>query len=200
MRLIAHIYLDAGRFEESVAWHEKIFRATPNRDPWWITTYARALQGAGKLEEAERLLRRNLERVRNESDRRTRERGIAILERILGLNLLLQGRYPEAEPVAREALAIMEKETPDAWDFWSLFHSMSLVGGSLLGQQRYEEAEPFLVRGYAGMKEREALINAGFMLWLRQAGERLARYYEETHQPGKARRLREELRSAPDTK
>jgi hypothetical protein len=119
--------------------------------------------------------------------------GILAAQKVLGLNLLLQGRYVEAEAVAREALAIMDVELPDDW---SRFHTMSLVGGALLGQQRYTEAEPFLVQGYQGMKQRETMINAAFKHWLTKAGDRLARFYEVTNQPEQARSLREEMGSS----
>jgi serine/threonine-protein kinase len=200
MRLLASCYLDAGSFGESIDLHEKILQVTQGTDGLPLNTYARALQGAGRLGEADFQLRKALEAVRQQPDRREQERGVALVQKILGLNLLLQGRYVEAEPVAREAMAIMEKAPPDQWDYWSLFHALSLVGGSLLGQKRYADAEPFLVRGYKGMREREARINAGFKPWLRQAGDRLARYYEATNQPEKARRLREELEPSSGSK
>jgi serine/threonine protein kinase/tetratricopeptide (TPR) repeat protein len=199
MHLLARCYLDAGCYEESIAWHEKVLQTTQNHNLWAMKSYSWALQGAGRLEEADCVLRKNLELARKLTDRKAREHEIVLVERILGLNLLLQGRYPEAESVAREALAHLENRPPGSWDYWSVFHAMSLVGGSLLGQKRYAEAEPFLVRGYEGLRESEALINPGFNRWLRHAGDRLACYYEATNQPEKARRLREELRSSPRT-
>src|SRR5262249_61403257 len=112
-------------------------------------------------------------------------------KRILGLNLLLQERFAEAEQVAREALALMDK---DARENWSRFHTISMIGGALMGQQKYVEAEPFLVQGYEGMKQREALIGALHMHWLTKAGDRLVRFCEAIHQPEKAREWREEKR------
>ena len=35
---------------------------------------------------------------------------------------------------------------------------MSLLGGCLLGQKKYAEAEPLLIRGFEGLKAREAKI------------------------------------------
>jgi tetratricopeptide (TPR) repeat protein len=193
MHQVARSYLAAGRFEESIAWHEKLIPATKDFD-WPFTTYARALQGAGRLEEANCQLRKALELWCAISDRRSRERGVATVRMNLGLNLLLQGRHAEAESVSRDSLAFLEKELPDNW---LRFHAMSLVGGALLGQQEYAEAEPFLVQGYQGMKQREAAINAASKHWLAKAGDRLVRHYEATDQPEKARRLGEELRSSP---
>jgi len=194
MHLLASCYMDAGSFEDSIAWHKKLLEATQDTNR---NGYARALQGAGRLEEADCQLRLSLERSQRLGDRSERERvGVAVLKN-LGMNLLLQRRYAEAEPVAREALAIMERDLPDDW---SRFHAMSLVGGALSGQHRYAEAEPFLVQGYEGMKQREAFINAGFKHWLTKAGDRLACFYEATSQTEKARRLREELEPSSGSK
>jgi tetratricopeptide (TPR) repeat protein len=190
--LLAGCYLDAGCFEESIAWYERRIKATQDTNNLPLNGYARALQGAGRLEEADWQLRKALEMSRRLGDHRAiKNRAVTVLK-ILGPNLLLQGRYAEAEPVAREALALMEKLLPDDW---SRFHAMSVVGGALLGLQRYAEAEPFLVQGYGGMKQREAFINAGFKLWLTRAGERLIRFYEATNQPEKAREWREKVKA-----
>jgi serine/threonine protein kinase len=189
--LLAGCYLDAGCFEESIAWYERRIKATQDTNNLPLNGYARALQGAGRLEEADCQLRKALELSRRLSDHRAiKNRAVTVLK-ILGPNLLLQGRYAEAEPLAREALALMENLLPDDW---SRFHAMSVVGGALLGQQRYAEAEPFLVQGYEGMKQRETFINAGFKLWLIRAGERLIRFYEATNQPKKAREWREKVK------
>jgi tetratricopeptide (TPR) repeat protein len=197
MHVLAGCCLDAGSFEESIAWYEKTLKVTQDTNIQVLNGYARALQGAGDLEKADCELRNALEVARQQSDRRARDRGIATVEKILGLNLLLQGRHVEAEAVAREALTFMERDLPDDW---SRFHGTSLVGGALMGQQRYAEAEPFLMEGYQGMKQRESMINAGFQHWFNKAGDQLARFYEVTNQPEKARTLREELRSSPGPK
>ena len=73
----------------------------------------------------------------------------------IGLGLLEQKKWTEAEPLLRECLAIREKAQPD---IWSTFNTRSMLGGSLLGQKKYAEAEPLIVSGYEGMKAREAKI------------------------------------------
>ena len=70
----------------------------------------------------------------------------------LGLNLLKQQKYADAEPLLRECLKIREQKEPDDW---RTFNTKSLLGGSLLGQEKYAEAEPLLLAGYEGMKQRE---------------------------------------------
>jgi tetratricopeptide (TPR) repeat protein len=201
MHLLAMIYLTYGPVGESIAWCEKVLEVTPDSEPalriYARRIYARALQRAGRLDEADHQLRNVLEIERKRSDRRERELAVALVQNIFGQNLLLQGQYAEAEAVARQALAYWEKETPDSWD---RFHVMSLVGGALMGQEKYSEAESLLVQGYEGIKQREPLIRAEFNHLLPEAGERLIRFYEVTNQQEKARRLRDELRSSQSGK
>jgi tetratricopeptide (TPR) repeat protein len=197
MHQLAMICLNAGRFGEAIRWCEKTLEVTQDRDVWPVKTYAKALQRAGRLEEADCQLRRALEIARKFSGRRSRGWQVTLVQSILGQNLLLQRRYTEAELAARESLGYLEKETPD---LWYRFHAMSMVGGALMGQRRYTEAEPLLVQGYEGMKQREAFINAGFEEWLTKAGERLVSFYEVTNQPEKAHAWREKLQASADRK
>ena len=72
---------------------------------------------------------------------RTARNWPALLAQI-GLGLLQQKKWTEAEPLLRECLAIREKTQPDVW---STFNTQSLLGGALLGQKKYAEAEPLLL-------------------------------------------------------
>jgi hypothetical protein len=94
---------------------------------------------------------------------------------LLGLNLLHQKKWTDAEPLLRECLAIREKTQPDVW---STFNTKSLLGGALLGQKKYADAEPLLLAGYEGMKQREAKIPAQHKIRLTEALERLVQLYE----------------------
>ena len=71
---------------------------------------------------------------------------------LIGLGLLEQKKWTEAEPLLRECLAIREQSQLDVW---STFNTRSLLGGALLGQQKYADAEPLLLAGYEGLKQRE---------------------------------------------
>jgi tetratricopeptide (TPR) repeat protein len=199
MLRLASMYEGAGRLPESLDLNAKtlaICQATHSSDALSdelracraMRSYARALQAAGRLEEADGLLRKVIKLAPRHPV--SRDALFVSTKRILGLNLLLQERFVEAEQVAREALALMDK---DARENWSRFHTISMIGGALLGQKRYAEAEPFLVQGYEGMKQRETLIPAGFMHWLTKGGNRLVRFYEATNQPEKAREWREKI-------
>jgi hypothetical protein len=112
---------------------------------------------------------------------------------MVGLNLLQQRRYTEAEPLLRECLAIRAQKLPDSWLH---FNTMSLLGGSLLGQEKYAEAKPLLVQGYEGMKQREATIPAASKVRLTQALERLVQLYDAWGKPDEAAKWRKELEAS----
>jgi len=96
----------------------------------------------------------------------------------LGQNLLNQQRWSEAEPILRESLAIRGKAQPDAWN---TFHTCSMLGGALLGQGKVAEAEPLIVRGYDGLKAREAKIPGISKARVRNAaGKRRLHLYEQS--------------------
>ena len=67
--------------------------------------------------------------------------------REIGLGLLEQKKWTEAEPLLRECLDIREKTQPDVW---TTFNTKSLLGGALLGQKKYAEAEPLLMAATRG--------------------------------------------------
>jgi serine/threonine protein kinase/tetratricopeptide (TPR) repeat protein len=113
----------------------------------------------------------------------------------LGASLVGQEKAAEAEPVLREALALDERERPDAWQ---RFYVQSLLGAALLGQQKAADAEPLLLAGYDGLKQRAAKVPA----WARtaclaDAAERLAQLYEATGKPAEAAKWRAEQAQKP---
>ena len=111
----------------------------------------------------------------------------------LGLNLLYQKKWTDAEPIIRECLAIREQTEPDEW---RTFNAKSLLGGVLLGQKKYDEAEPLLLVGYEGLKLREAKIPPPPKdRLLREAVERLVQLYEATGKPDEADKWRKTLES-----
>jgi non-specific serine/threonine protein kinase/serine/threonine-protein kinase len=92
----------------------------------------------------------------------------------LGFACLRQGKYLDAEPALREALAGREKATPKAW---RRFNAESLFGGSLAGQRRFGDAEPLIVGGYEGMRQQAGSIPAYFREELTKAGQRVIDLY-----------------------
>jgi len=104
---------------------------------------------------------------------------------------VLRQRYSEAETLLREALKTLEKTSPDAW---ARYNCQSVLGGSLAGQDKYVEAEPLLLSGYEGMLERRAAMSVPEIRYLRRAGDRIVKYYEDWGKPVKAAEWRSKLR------
>jgi hypothetical protein len=71
---------------------------------------------------------------------------------------------------------------------------VSVLGAVLLGQQKYAEAKPFLLQGYDGMQQQEAMLPADERPLLLAAGERVIRFYEVSNQPEQARIWREKVK------
>jgi tetratricopeptide (TPR) repeat protein len=101
---------------------------------------------AGKLDRAESVLRNLLALLRQKADADWFV--TASITSGLGLYLLKQKKFAEAEPLLRDSLVIYEKAKAPAW---TMAHIRSLVGAALLGQKQYAEAEPLL---------RDACLNA----------------------------------------
>ena len=74
----------------------------------------------------------------------------------LALAYISQGKFAQAEPLAREALETNKKIQPDNWQ---RFRAASLLGESLAGQKKYAEAKPLLVEGCEGMLARKDRID-----------------------------------------
>jgi serine/threonine protein kinase len=101
----------------------------------------------------------------------------------LGANLLQQKKWTEAEPVLREALALLEQKEPGGW---AMHSNQSLLGSALLEQKRYSEAESLVLEGYEGLKAREGQIPQPDRHRLAEAGERIVRFYAAWGRPDKA--------------
>jgi tetratricopeptide (TPR) repeat protein len=191
---LAMVYMDAGKYLESAARLEKFLALRKHTIGlhWVELSCARAYQRAGKLDEAYRLLARTLEHDRQRRDSPGQQSLAHTLEH-MSLIVLLQNRPAEAEPLAREALALWENNPTEVEAEWRRPYTISLLGGTLLGQKKYADAEPLLLQGYEGMRRAEAMIIAPWRFRLAEAGERLVRFYVETGQPEKARAWREKL-------
>jgi serine/threonine protein kinase/tetratricopeptide (TPR) repeat protein len=104
----------------------------------------------------------------------------------LGWNYIRQKRYAEAETLLRECLAIRAKRDSDKWQY---FETHRGIGASLLGQKRYAEAEPYLVRGYEGLKQREASMGADTR-FLTEGLEQIVELYDAWGKPDEAAKWR----------
>ncbi len=145
------------------------------------------LQRQGKSEDVENLFRERLQAMR--SDLPTKEpEFINTLVRFIAA-LIDAKKYAEAEPSAREALTLREKQMPGDW---RIFISRSMLGTCLLGQKKFEEAERWLLSGYEGLKQREATIPDIGKPYLKDAHQRLVDLYTATNRPDKAAELRQQ--------
>ncbi len=93
----------------------------------------------------------------------------------LGLNLLRQKKYADAEPLVSECLLIRDRMQPD---LWTTFNAKSMLGGALLGQNKYADAEPLLLQGYEGLKDREMSLPERARPRLTDAVQRLVELYD----------------------
>ncbi|MFO0812044.1 MAG: serine/threonine-protein kinase [Gemmatales bacterium] len=112
----------------------------------------------------------------------------------LGLNLLQQKKWTDAQVVLRESLAIREKKQPDAW---TTFNTQSLLGWALLGQEKYADAELLLLKGYEGMKAREKTIPKKANTRLPEALDRIIQLYTETNKPEEVKKWQGERAKLP---
>jgi tetratricopeptide (TPR) repeat protein len=114
----------------------------------------------------------------------------AILLGDLADNLLAQKKYVEAEPIARESLAIRSEKRPDRW---FTFSARATLGGALLGQGRYAEAEPPLIQALEGMKARESQMRPSSKVLMIVPLERLVQLYDAWGKGAEAARWRKVL-------
>jgi eukaryotic-like serine/threonine-protein kinase len=188
-------YRDAGRLADAVArLDESLPRARAGLPPEsWVRNFgvrkgAETYALAGRHDKAEPLLRELAGLARQQAG----PQSPPYAERLagLGLNLLRQKKYADAEPLLRECLAICTKHMPDDW---LTFNTRSMLGAVLAGRKKYAEAEPLLVQGYEGMKQREAKIPTAWKICLTEALERLVGLYEAMGQKDKAAGWRKKL-------
>jgi eukaryotic-like serine/threonine-protein kinase len=112
---------------------------------------------------------------------------------VLGMNLIEQKKWTDAEDALHDCLAIREKKQPDDW---TTFNTQSMLGEALNGQKKRAEAEPLLVRGYEGLRQRAAKIPKEGKTRLTEALERLVQLYDAWGKPVEATRWRRELETA----
>jgi serine/threonine protein kinase len=117
------------------------------------------------------------------------ERAAALIR--LGRLLLHFNQPAEAEPLLRECLAIRDKKIPDSF---LAFNARSMLGEALLRQQKFAEAEPFLLQGYEGLKQREAVTPSTSFVHPADVVEDLVQLYEAWDKPAEAAKWRKTLK------
>ena len=180
---------------------EKAVADTSRKDPLILDTLAAAYAEVGQFTNATRIQQEAIALLQAEDQKRDyssrlklyesrsayRDHGqLAELTRVL----LDAGELTEVEPMARECLALRERQIPDDW---RTFNARVLLGRALLGQKKYAEAEPLLLAGYEGMKQREDKIPATGKPRLKEALKALVQLYEATGQSVPAAEWKQKL-------
>jgi hypothetical protein len=158
---------------------------------WELGWFVEVCQWAGKFDRADRPLREAIAKARKDKGSVGERNALANHLGYLAVNLLLQGRYDEAEPLAREAVA--KCEIGDG----KYYYWVGALGVVLLGQHKYAEAEPLLLQGYEGMAQIGLADHAAVRKRMTEVGGWIVRLYERTNRPEKARAWREKLKPAP---
>ncbi len=187
-------YKDAGRLAEAIPLLEEAYQAAKKHPTlrWVERQLLDAYVRAGENAKLADLLHKQLAEARKTLPKDNPQ--LAGLLAQIGLCLLQQKKWTEAEPFLRECLAIREKAQPDVW---STFNTKSLLGGALLGQKKYAAAEPLLLAGYEGMKQREATIPEQGKVRLPEALDRLIELFTATNKPDDVKKWQAERAKYP---
>lgn len=185
--------------QSALGYAEKAVALTSRTNLAVLDTLAAAYAEAGQFtnainvqKEAIALLKSEEERKDYESRLRLYESGTSYRDHDLLADqsrvLIREGKFAEAERLARECLAMCVRQVPYEWQ---TFYVQSLLGGSLLGQKKYAEAEPLLLSGYEGLEQRAMKNRWGQPR--REALERLVALYEATDRPAQAAEWKQKL-------
>lgn len=153
-----------------------------------------ALEDARQFDEAEAWRRKWLATVKE----KTGPDSTALADELtgLGLNLLKQDKWSDAESNLRKALAIRDAKQPD---LWQNFNTKSILGSALLGQKKFADAEPLLLAGFQGMKSRQEKIPRAEKARVVEAAERLVQLYGALGKNDEATKWQAEMESAKKT-
>jgi serine/threonine protein kinase/Tfp pilus assembly protein PilF len=190
-------YKDAGRPREAIPLLEEAHRAA-RKDPelrWVVNPLADAYAKTGETAKLTNLVRQQLTDARKAPPKDRPDLAAQFAQ--LGMELLEQKEWSQAEPLLRECLTIRAKTQPDAW---TTFNTQSALGGALLGRKKYADAEPLLLQGYQGMKAREKKIPPQAKDRLPEALDRLIELYTVTNRPDEAKQWRAERAKYPSAK
>ncbi len=188
-------YKDSGRFAEAIPLLEEAYLAAKKYPSlrWVGGQLIDAYIKAGENAKLANLLLEHLPEARKALPKDSPQ--LAGLLAQIGMGLLEQKKWAEAEPLLRECLAIREKTQAENW---LTFNTKSMLGEALVGQKKYAEAEPLLLAGYEGMKKREKTIPPQGSNRIREAIDRLVQLYVATGKKDDAAKWRSELAKYPE--
>jgi len=117
--------------------------------------------------------------------------GASVQLQIVVSRLIQEGKFSEAEPLARACLLLREKAYPAG--NWVIPNSRGSLGEALAGQRRYTDAEPELLAAYEGLKKATGAPAAR----ISEITRLLVQIYEATNQPEKAAEWAAKMAAAP---
>ena len=176
---LARTQIDAGKFDEGIARLESTltdFRETTGPGSYDSLTCELYL-GAGYDAKGDR--------VRAEQNLRAAMQGLRALGKdnedqatlaaeLLGVNLVEQRKYSQAEPILRQALAYRDKGDKDDWQ---LYRAQAFLGAALSGLKEYAEAEKLLLSGQQGLEQRLSRMPDDQKKWLHFSAEQMVDLY-----------------------
>ena len=189
--------IDAGKFDEGITLLESTladFRETVG--PGSLDTLTCQLflgagyDAKGDRVRAEQTLRSALQGLRalgkDQEDRAT------LAAEFLGVNLVEQRKYSQAEPILRQALTYRDKGDKDDWQ---LYRAQAFLGAALSGLKRYPEAEKLLLSGQQGLEQRLSRMPADQKKWARFSSEQVTDLYSGWGKPDEAAQWRTRLQT-----
>jgi serine/threonine protein kinase/tetratricopeptide (TPR) repeat protein len=144
-----------------------------------------ALLQQNKLAEAEVMQRTILEFIVARDGRNGN--WLAGVSVFLAKTLIREGRFAEAEPLAREGWELRKKLWPAT--NWRVPEAQSVLGEIQLGAKYFSEAEASLTEAFESMQQNQPKNPNGVVAWrlrLREVAGLLVKLYGETDQPAKA--------------
>ena len=192
-------YNDAGRLTDAIRLLEEAHCASTKFPKLRLAGIhlLDAYTNAGHSAEAAKLLQELLREARRSFPEDSSQLAGELAQ--IGSKLLQLRAYTDAEPLLRESMSIREKTEAEEW---STFNTLFMLRGALLGQKKYADAELLLLKGYEGMKQREATIPANAKIRLTDALNRLVQLYEamdKKDEAAKWRKVCENAKSAEKT-
>ncbi len=187
-------YNDAGRLKEAIPLLEEAHQSAKQIPTlrWVADVLIDAYKKSGQDAKLADLLREQMSEARKTLPKDSPQ--LAGLLAQIGLVLLQQKKWTEAEPFVRECLAIRDKTQPN---LWSTFNTKSMLGGALLGQKKFAEAEPLLLAGYEGMKQREKTMPPQASTRIPESLDRLIELFSATDKPDEVKKWQTERARYP---
>jgi len=184
--------VDAGNFDQGIPLLESTlgdFRETLGPGSYAALTCEMYL-GAGYDAKGDRLraeqtLRPALQGLRALG--KDQEDQAAVAAELLGVNLVEQRKYSQAEPVLRQAVTYRVKGDKDDWQ---LYRAQAFLGAALSGLKRYPEAEKLLLSGQQGLEQRLSRMPADQKKWVHFSAEQMVDLYSGWGKPDEAAQWR----------